>query len=609
MNKKMQTFVYGNFMKPIKKINHCEKKLELDEVIQWLFDDGFLSEQTLQKCRQLASLKKNKGKHPLKIISEFYVPNPNKPHKTLSLEELTQWLAHKVKQPYYYIDPLKIDVAAVTSVFTEAYAAHLNILPVSLDADTITIASAEPFIRSWEQDLDKMQDRQLKRVIANPDEIRRYLNEFYEFSTSLTGANKRSLQYTGSTLQNLEQLVELGKEDEVDANNMHVVNLVNWLLQYAFDQRASDIHIEPRREHGNVRFRIDGVMHRVYQMPMAIMNAVMSRIKVLGRMNIAEKRLPQDGRIKTCSSHGREIELRLSTMPTAFGEKIVMRIFDPEVLLRNYAKLGFTVREQSVWQDMIKQAHGIILVTGPTGSGKTTTLYSTLKQLATPEVNVCTVEDPIELIEPNFNQMQVQQNINLTFASGIRTLMRQDPDIIMVGEIRDHETAEMAIQASLTGHLVLSTLHTNNASTAITRLLEIGVPSYLIQQTLLGVMAQRLVRLLCPHCKKIDQIKTSEWNALVEPFKINRPKSLYRAIGCNECRNTGYLGRMGIYEIFKNTPPIQELIIENCDALKIQKQAIKDGMLPLRLSGAEKVAAGLTTIEEVLRVAPRSMQT
>jgi general secretion pathway protein E len=398
--------------------------------------------------------------------------------------------------------------------------------------------------------------------------------------------------------------MELGRTGKLDANDQHVVNIVDWLLQYAFDQRASDIHLEPRREMSNVRFRIDGVMHDVYEIPTNVMAAVASRIKIIGRMDVAEKRRPQDGRLKTRTPEGQEVELRLSTMPTAFGEKLVMRIFDPEVLVRNYRELGFSEQDDAMWQSMISQPNGIILVTGPTGSGKTTTLYSTLKQLAKPEVNVCTVEDPIELVEPSFNQMQVQRNIDLDFSSGVRTLMRQDPDIIMIGEIRDRETAEIAIQAALTGHLVLSTLHTNDAPSAITRMMDIGVPPYLLQSSILGIMAQRLVRTLCPHCKQPTEMSDEAWEALVKPWKAKKPDHMMEPVGCLECRNTGYMGRIGIYEMFTFTDKIKSLINESSDISEIRQQVIKDGLKPLRLSGASKVAKGLTTVEEVLRVAP-----
>ncbi|ANE55328.1 GspE/PulE family protein [Methylomonas sp. DH-1] len=584
-----------------------DRKLEIQQVIKWLQEDRILSAQDLQKCRQYAVAKINLHKHPLKVLAECELSDQTQLGKALSQEDLTQWLAKKLALPYYYFDPLKIDVPTVTALFSKAYAANYNILPIKISDDEIVVATAEPFIRAWQNDLAKMHHGKIRCVFSNPDEIKRYLDEFYNFSKSLKGAQSHN-DGRAAEGQNFEQLVELSKMADLDANNQHVVNLVNWLLQYAFDQRASDIHIEPRRLQGNVRFRIDGILHNVYQLPTPIMNAVLSRLKILGRMNIAEKRLPQDGRIKTQNSNGKEIELRLSTMPTAFGEKLVMRIFDPEVLLRDYEQLGFSKQELALWNRLVGHTHGIILVTGPTGSGKTTTLYSTLKRLATPEINLCTVEDPIEQIEPAFNQMQVQANIGLDFASGIRTLLRQDPDIIMVGEIRDLETAEMAVQASLTGHLVISTLHTNNAPAAVTRLLDIGVPGYLIQQTVLGIMAQRLIRVLCRHCKAAVPTDENQWRALVAPFKVAPPKQLYKAVGCKECRNTGFAGRVGIYEIFENSPALEKLIVEGCDTALLQKQAIKEGMRPLRLSGAEKVAAGITTIDEILRVAPERIE-
>jgi general secretion pathway protein E len=353
-----------------------------------------------------------------------------------------------------------------------------------------------------------------------------------------------------------------------------------------------------------MRFRIDGVLHQVYQLPPNIMNAITSRIKLLGRMDMVEKRRPQDGRIKTLSAEGQEIELRLSTMPTAFGEKLVMRIFAPEVSEKGFLALGFAEEQATIWHSWTKSPNGIILVTGPTGSGKTTTLYATLRTLATPEVNVCTVEEPIEMVEPLFNQMQVQQNIGLTFAGGIRTLMRQDPDIIMVGEIRDLETADMAIQAALTGHLVLSTLHTNDAPSAVTRLLDLGVPSYLIHSTVLGIMAQRLVRTLCTSCKVAEPIEQSKWDALVGDFNIPKPAHIYKPVGCMECRNTGFRGRSGIYEMLTITPALRKLITPETNLADLTKQAYKDGMQPLVVNGAEKIAAGITTIEELMKVAP-----
>jgi general secretion pathway protein E len=407
-------------------------------------------------------------------------------------------------------------------------------------------------------------------------------------------------------LASFEQLVELGRSNkQLDANDQGVVQVVDWLWQYAFDQRASDIHLEPRRERSVIRFRIDGVMHTVYQLPPGVMNAMIARIKLLGRMDVVEKRRPLDGRIKTRNPGGTEVEMRLSTLPTAFGEKMVMRIFDPDTTIKPLEALGFGNHDGKRWEELVSRPHGIILLTGPTGSGKTTTLYATLRRLATDEVNVCTIEDPIEMIQPALNQTQVQPQIDLGFAEGLRALMRQDPDIIMVGEIRDLETAEMAIQAALTGHLVFSTLHTNDATAAITRLIDLGVAPYLIGSTVIGVLAQRLVRTLCPSCKQPDEATTrATLDEVVKPWRLNGGVKPYKPVGCLECRMTGFRGRAGLYELLAVSDAARACIHPVPDAAKLRHQALQDGMRPLRLAGAMKVAEGLTTLDEVLRTTP-----
>ncbi len=577
-------------------------KLHLGDVLRMLVNDGRLDKthaEKLYKDRKLDS----SNLHPIVVIGEQKWKDLRPPHKVLNVDYLSRWLAAQAELDYYHIDPLKLDFSSAAQVVSKAYAERLKIMPVSVKGGEVTIATAEPYQTDWIPDLERIMGLRIKLVMANPLEISRYLPEIYNLANSISQANSaKAGQIVG--VQNFEQLIELGKDKNLDANEQHVVNIVDWLLKYAFEQRASDIHLEPRRNMGTMRFRIDGVLHQVYQLPSNIMNAITSRIKLLGRMDMVEKRRPQDGRIKTISNDGTEIELRLSTMPTAFGEKLVMRIFTPDVIVQDFIQLGFSQKQSSLWAQWTKSPNGIILVTGPTGSGKTTTLYSTLKQLATPEVNICTVEDPIEMVEPAFNQMQVQTNIGLTFADGIRTLMRQDPDIIMVGEIRDIETAEMAIQAALTGHLVLSTLHTNDAPSAVTRLLDLGVPAYLIHSSVLGIMAQRLVRTLCPACKAPRGISDEEWTSLIRPFKAAKPASIMKAVGCIECRNTGYRGRSGIYEMLTITPKLRKLITPNTDLAVLKNMAYQEGMQPLMLNGAEKVAAGLTTIEELLKVAP-----
>ena len=587
--------------------NAPDRLLDLNDLLRELVAQGRIAQESAEQCLAIRRSAGNSDLHPLEFLAAQQPDDLARPGRKLDLETLTLWLAEFAGQPYLRIDPLKIDVASVTPLMSYAFAQRHKILAVAVNADAVTIASAQPFMHSWESNLTHVLKRPIKRVVANPADIQRFTTEFYRLARSVSGANATDQKVSG--VGNFEQLLSLGAQDqEPDANDAHIVNIVDWLFQYAFQQRASDIHIEPRREQGTVRFRIDGVLHTVYQFPAQVTMAVVSRLKNLGRMNIAEKRKPQDGRVKTKTPDGNEVELRLSTLPTAFGEKMVMRIFDPDVLLKSPDQLGFSPDDLRRWESMTSQPNGIILVTGPTGSGKTTTLYTTLKQLATEEVNVCTIEDPIEMIEGAFNQMQVQHNIDLSFASGVRALMRQDPDIIMIGEIRDLETAEMAIQAALTGHLVLSTLHTNDAPSAITRLLELGVPHYLLKATVLGVMAQRLVRTLCPHCKAPVQLDEDSWSGLTKPWSSPLPNHAQRAVGCLECRETGYRGRAGVYEIMLINDAIRPLINADTDLTALRRAAFKDGMRSLRLSGAQKVAAGQTTIEEVLRVTPQSEQ-
>ncbi len=578
------------------------RKLDIDSVLAVLKRDGLIGDDDIQKV--LAELRNARGKidlHPLVVVANQKLINPHD-HKPLSLEVLTQWLADKAGFPYLKIDPMKIDTAAVTQVISHAYAQRYRILPVQVTSQQVTIATCEPFDTRWLADIGHVLRREVNRVVANPVDINRYLIEFYGVQRSIQKARDAKGETSG--LLNFEQLLELGKSGELGADDRHVVHIVDWLLQYAFEQRASDIHLEPRRDTSPIRFRIDGVMHKVFELPSPVMNAVTARVKILGRMDLAEKRRPQDGRIKTRSSTGREVELRLSTMPTAFGEKVVMRIFDPDIVVKEFRQLGFSMDEELIWRGMVERPHGIVLVTGPTGSGKTTTLYSTLKYLATPDINVCTVEDPIEMVSPEFNQMQVQTAIDLDFAAGVRTLMRQDPDIIMVGEIRDLETAQMAIQASLTGHLVLSTLHTNDAPSALPRLLDLGAPHYLIQSTLTGVVAQRLIRTLCPHCKAEAALDTRAWDALVYRWNVPAPTKSYAPTGCLECRNSGFLGRTGIYEMMRISPAIRQMIVPSADLVRLTDAALAEGMRPLRVSAAAQVARGVTTVAEVIGVLP-----
>ena len=571
-------------------------------LVEWLRDDGVITpaeaERTIARCSQAES-----AQPALVRLAAVGVARASD-GAPMDVEELTQHLARRAGLEYLRIDPLKVDAGKISDTMSASYAERHKVLPVQVTPAEVVVATSEPFIDDWVAEVERQSRRTVRRVVANPAEIKRYTGEFFALARSVRAAIKSG---SGAGTTSFEQLVELGKSGkQLDANDQGVIQVVDWLWQYAFDQRASDIHLEPRRDQGVIRFRIDGVLHPVYQVPPGVMNAITARVKLLGRMDVVEKRRPQDGRIKTRNPRGDEIEMRLSTLPTAFGEKLVMRIFDPDTAVKDLSALGFTPHDAGRWEQLVSRPHGIILVTGPTGSGKTTTLYSTLRRVATEEVNVSTIEDPIEKIDPALNQTQVQPQLDFSFAEGVRALMRQDPDIIRIGEIRDLETAEMAVQAALTGHLVFSTLHTNDAPSALTRLMELGVPAYLLNATILGVLAQRLVRTLCPQCKQPDDGASTELLAeAVKPWKINsgnwRP---YKPVGCVDCRMTGFRGRMGIYELLSVTEAFKGLVQHDVGPAPLRKQAVADGMRPLRLAGAMRAAEGLTTLPEVIAATP-----
>jgi general secretion pathway protein E len=572
-------------------------------IIKALYKENIIEKKDASRILRNAKLTNATSVHPYVTLSDYQLIN-NQTDKPISIEFITQFVAEMNGLDYMKVDPTKVNVNKVTSAVSQAYATMHKILPVDIDSNTVTFAVANPQDTSWVEELQRILKLNVVRVHSNPLDIQRLLFEFYGVNKSVKQAQKQHSGRKIDSILNLEQLVKLGSKGDLSADDQHIVNIVDWLLQFAFDQRASDIHLEPKRTESIVRFRIDGRLHNVYVLPTMVMGAVVSRIKILSRIDVAEKRKPQDGRIKTLSSDAKEVELRVSTMPTTFGEKCVMRIFDPDAVVEKYEDLGFSADEIKQWLQMINRPNGIVLVTGPTGSGKTTTLYSTLRQLATEDVNVSSVEDPIEMVFPELNQMQVNPKIGLEFSSGIRTLMRQDPDIIMVGEIRDLETAKMAVQASLTGHLVLSTLHTNDAPSAINRLLDLGVPDYLLRSTLTGVIAQRLVRLLCPHCKEASQIDTEAWESLVHPWSLEKPDKIYHKVGCLECRNTGYHGRTGVYEIMPINSGLRKLIKEKMPAETIAKESYNLGMQPLRMSIAHLLKSGRTSLEEAIKLVP-----
>ncbi|MFJ4346177.1 GspE/PulE family protein [Pseudomonas sp. NPDC089401] len=553
-----------------------DHSLDLTHLLDALQADQHLAASDANQVREQAA--RYATHHPLEAIAALGLEDRRQPGQRLHLDALCQWLASKVGQPYLRIDPLHFDLAQVNGLISPAFAQRHGILIVANDSDAITVASAQPYQQHWQADLARSLGKPVRRVLASPLQIRQLGQSMSRLAHSVQGA-----QHQQSTrLGELEQLLELGKRQaEATADDAHIVHIVDWLLQYAIEQRASDIHLEPRREVGRLRYRIDGLLHTVYSFPASVTLAVVSRLKHLGRMDVAEKRRPQDGRVNSRLPSGGDVELRLSTLPTPFGEKLVLRLFDPQQVQEDFDQLGLEREQLRQWLALLQRRQGILLVTGPTGSGKTSTLYASLKQLATPEVNLCTIEDPIERLEPAFNQLQVQPALELGFASGVRALLRQDPDIIMIGEIRDRETALVAVQAALTGHLVLSTLHTNDSVGAITRLQELGVADYLIRATLAGVMAQRLVRLLCRECQG-DALPAGQ--------------------ACPLCRGTGFHGRTGLFELLVPSDALRARIGSGADLASLQRQALAEGLHSLRRCGEAKVARGMTRPEEVLRV-------
>jgi len=564
--------------------NTQDRQLALPDLLAAMVADGLIKQQQHNELKSSFRPKDLETAHPITLIAQQAWQAAGD-GSLLNEEAISRWLADKLEMKYLRIDPLKIDVQAVTSIASFKYISKRHILPVEVNGNKVIFVTSQPLQQKWVDDLSSIIKEDIEVVLTTPANIEKYSLEFYSLAKSVSKAgDDPGIRVPG--MNNLEQLVQLGEADNLDANDQHIVHIVDWLLQFAFEQRASDIHLEPRRDMSYVRFRIDGMLHMVYEVPTSIMTAIISRIKSIGGMDVIERRRPLDGRVKTKTPKGNEVELRLSTLPTAFGEKMVMRIFDPYVLVKGFTQLGFSKSHNEIWAEMVSEPNGLILVTGPTGSGKTTTLYSTLKHIATPELNVCTIEDPIELIEPQFNQMQVNASLGLHFSDGVRALLRQDPDVIMIGEIRDLETAEMAIQSSLTGHLVLSTLHTNSAIATISRLMEIGVTDYLLRSTLLGIVAQRLLRTLCPHCKQEGVVSEVVWKQLTRPVKLKMPAKINQAVGCLECRNTGYRGRIGIYEMLRVTPKLRDMIRSDVEQHVLYETAVREGMVPLNVNGS-----------------------
>lgn len=497
------------------------------------------------------------------------------------------------------LDPLELNMEIVTRTLPASFARTRLVLPLKWRGKELEVVCYYPEDRELEEDIKRACQVKIHMSAATSSDIKSIINEFFGFKKSIAAASDSIFNPVATDISNLEQYVKLASKDYAESEK-HINSAVDHLLQYALEQKASDIHIEPKRNETLVRFRIDGILHDIYKLPRVVHEAICSRIKGLSRLDISEKRRPQDGRMKI-SDKEEESEVRVSTVPVAFGEKVVLRLQSADILFSDLDELGFSNRDFEAYSKIINNTYGIILMTGPTGSGKSTTLYSTLRHLNSPEINIVTVEDPIEMVHEDFNQIAVQPHIGVTFATILRNILRQDPDVVMIGEIRDQETAKYAVQAALTGHLVFSTLHTNDAAGAITRLEDLGLPPYLIASTLLGVVAQRLIRMNCPRCKEpmeIEAEKLTSFNCRSKGKSI----TAYHGAGCNYCRHTGYKGRIGIYEVLTVDEEIKKMIHEGSGEQRIKNHAAKKGMTTLKQDACRKLAAGITTLKEIIRV-------
>lgn len=581
------------------EFNQASRKLSLEEIVSVFVDNDIIDNDQATFILKKKSLSK---KHPLISLSECDIADRRMEGKILSLDDLSRLYASFIEVRYFEIDSLKIDIDKVTGVLPKAFVKRLGILPVEVNAEEVTFATSEPFSIEWLMDVERATKKKVVRVFSNPRTIENSIDEFYTVQKAVKHLNKKNLLDRDSGREkDLERMFGEGSALTNAKDENGVSGIVDWLFQFAYEERATDIHLESKMGKGEVRFRVDGTLRVVYRFDPEIMLSVLSRIKILADMKVDEKRRPQDGRIKRVIDEERTIEIRSSTIPTHYGEKMVLRIFDPKMAEKGLKDVGFEKNDFDRFYEIVKGSYGLVLVTGPTGSGKSTTLHSTLKELSSPEVNICTAEDPIEIINESFNQMQINKSIDLTFGNAIRAFLRQDPDIIMVGEIRDTDTSEMAVQASLTGHMVFSTLHTNCALSSITRLVDLGVPPHLLTASLKAIVAQRLVRVLCPHCKKKTTANTHLWNTLCNPYKVKPPESVFEAVGCPECKNTGYKGRVCIYELVVMDDQLRSVIHKDVELSDLQK-ASNQKFTPMRIHGAKKIAQGITDIEEVLRV-------
>ncbi|MGB9496784.1 MAG: GspE/PulE family protein [Dissulfuribacterales bacterium] len=568
-----------------------------DYIFPILEREGLLSKEQVAELTHKLSIRKRKGRDLVQWLDSLKLPRADSPDVNLMEADIISLIARDHKWTFRRLDPLRLDMEIVTKTLPASFARKRLVLPVSWEDGELEIVCYDPEDQELQQDLERACQARTRISVAPRRDIERIISEFFDFKQSIAAA-ENVLKLPAVDISNLEQFVRLAAPN-IAASDKYIQKAVDHLFQYALDQRASDIHIEPKRALSWIRIRIDGILHTIYRLPRVVHEPICTKIKTMSRLDIAEKRRPQDGRLKVAWKN-KEAEVRVSTIPVAFGEKVVLRLQSEDILFSDLNKLGFSERDLRAYERFIQNSHGIILITGPTGSGKSTTLYSTLRHLSSPDINIITVEDPIEMVYEEFNQIAVQPQIDVTFASILRNILRQDPDIVMIGEIRDGETARYAIQAALTGHLVFSTLHTNDAVSAITRLKDLGLDSYLIASTLIGIVAQRLVRMVCRSCGKPVIIPADRLRAF--GCRVSGHTAVNKGTGCNRCRNTGYWGRIGIYEVFSVSDTIREMIHSEENEETIKKQAFKEGMKTLKHDACRKLLSGITSMEEVIGV-------
>jgi general secretion pathway protein E len=583
-----------------------DKKILLQDILIALVKAQALTQKDSDQLSRKWALNKE---HPLNLILDTSLKNHSLVDRNFTADEILGILASHFGMDYQRVDPLKVPLETVGSLLPLAYLERLLIVPVELNSEEVIFLSSEPYVNSWVDEVGAQIKRKIKVRLGSPRQIRHLLNEIFIVQKAFKGLARDQ----GSSGQEKMRLLRQGKIGELDAlieksrgrnqgaQDGFVAKIVDWLINFATIERASDIHLEPKKGLAQVRFRVDGDLKTVYRMDHEAMMMVIARFKILGEMKLDEKRKPQDGGIKRNLENGKQVEMRLSTLPTNFGEKMVIRIFDKNVAGKDLEFIGFDEQDLQLWEKLINEPQGLILVTGPTGSGKTTTLYTSLNRVATPDVNVCTAEDPIEMEVDSFNQVQVNPQIGLSFAECIRSFLRQDPDIIMVGEIRDFETGEMAIQSSLTGHLVFSTLHTNGALATIQRLVDLGLPTFLINSSLSGILAQRLVKKLCSHCKRAVPVDMNRWMALLDGEKLTPPAQIFEPVGCEECKHSGFSGRLCVYELVKIDDRIKKVIHGNVEISELREKT-RGFYRSIRFNGARKIASGETSLDEVLKI-------